>query len=139
MPRQCSEKLIPFGMGLLFSHIWIVVENASDLKFHTSDQPVVLLGRSGRSAHEGVGIGSPGVEIRLPLSPEYTLVFLERSQWRDLTARSDGDVFCISDADRIGPFNIEQLRNCRRQLFSIDNDLKRAWAHMAKSPEDFEA
>ena len=129
-------KLVPFGMDVLFHHIWFMFHNVSPTKYQTSDEPVVLYECPGQSMHEGVGLGSPGVAIHVPLSSEYTLVLLEPSYWRSRVIRESGDVVRIDEANQVLAANAYQLGCCRRQLFSIDGDFDSTLSYLDTPLDD---
>lgn len=108
----------------LLNHIWIVGKNDTGMPLFTSDNPVI------RAAHKPVpligsgGLAAEGIEIQIPLTPEYVLILYDRKHFRD-NAGNDGRVITMDVAD-VAYCNTLQVSDCYRFVYSSDDAFKLA-------------
>ena len=71
---------------VLCNHIWTIGMNETSFPLYTSDAPVVMYAHSAprySARDKGLGLGSPGVEIAFPLTPQCILILWERTAFRN--------------------------------------------------------
>ena len=118
--REHWERLA----SVFVRHIWLVGVNKSPIFFYTSDHPVVRRANLPDQRSGGIGIDSPGVEFFIPLSPEYALILLERSFFRDWE-EVDGGVVGINP-EAVKGYNRLQVARSYRHVFSSVRDFRTA-------------
>ena len=79
------------------------------------------------------GIGSPGVEIRFPLSPRHALILRERTVHQE-DARLDGRPVELTPQD-VANHNLQQVMQSTRQVYSLEEDFQPAAAVCARRPD----
>jgi hypothetical protein len=97
---------------LYFEKIWIVWQNGTNLKFITSDNPVV-------------GFEDPvkqGYEIYFPISPEYSISLYDKIKYSDYM-ELDGQMVSIQESNVLY-YNDLIFKNAERNFFSINDDFK---------------
>ena len=99
---------------VLAAHIWRIGKNNTDQAFYTSDNPVVMHSHLDQSPY-GYGIGSPGIEICFPLSPQYMLMLCDRNIFA-LYAGLDRKLVSITEQN-VTFFNSLQVNQCTQQVF----------------------
>lgn len=67
--------------AVLLRHIWIVVENKTESSYYTSDHPMVVVPHAKHPVRSMSGLGSHGIQVIHPLTPQYSLNLLERNFW----------------------------------------------------------
>lgn len=124
-----GEKYVPFVSRLLL----FTMKNGGTRTFTTSDHPV---GKDNNAPHippqeRKRGLGSPGVELHLPLSPDFSLMAVDAPP---RLARAMPRRMVANDA-HVEYARFMQFANAGRFIYSArdDFDLERAWR--AKHPE----
>lgn len=82
--------------NILASHIWIIGHRHPQQCFYTSDEPVTKYGNIHHPFRGTDGINSKGVEVHLPLSPDYSLTLYERSHFKWMESK-DGTIQELTD------------------------------------------
>ena len=68
------KQLLTKTINVLLQHKWTILQSPTELKWLTSDDPVIKLNYYNPQKYDfGGGWGSLGTEIFLPLSPKYLL------------------------------------------------------------------
>lgn len=149
-----NSEFVSKVAATLCTHIWVVGVNRTNTPLFTSDSPVVM--RSSVPLSEYVpntdnspaferaidvviesarpGVASEGVELYFPLNPQCVLIFLERKFFKSLEHR-DGQRLILSD-HHVKTFNILQVLQSYRQVYSSSNDFSLAEDVCAKYPEE---
>jgi len=114
---------------LLYGHILVIGRNCSTHKFYTSDNPMVRQAHRRHPVLRNVGIGSPGIEIAMPVSSDFILVFMEKSHFAALR-KSDRKIIDLVEGN-VEYYNALQVRGCDRQVYcqTDDFDLARDFCH----------
>lgn len=103
---------------VLAAHIWLVGRNATSQPLFTSDNPLVRREHIKDPYMSNYGIGSPGIEIALPLSPSYVLILCERTVHRQ---HQDDDLRVIDlGEENVAYYNSLQVQQSFRQVYSAD-------------------
>ena len=118
---------------LLYNHIMVVGHNRSPHKFYTSDNPMVRQAHRRHPVLRNVGIGSPGIEIAMPLNSDYILIFMERSHFAPLT-KNDRTVVELVEGN-VEYYNSLQVRGCERQIYCENDDFDLARDFCRQWPE----
>lgn len=124
-----GEKYVPLVSRLLL----VTMKNGTSRALTTSDHPV---GKDNNAPHippeeRKRGLGSPGVELHVPLSPEYSLMAVDAPpQYARVMPRR-----MVANDAHVEYARFMQFANAGRFIYSIrdDFDLERAWR--AKHPE----
>lgn len=111
---------------VLHDHCWGLYINRTDLPLWTSDNPVVLHCHEESLRDQGVGIGTFGIEISIPLAPHCLLVLLER-EWAEnhipRLAAKDGGIWGSLTPDTATFCRSIQVRDSYRFVYSCkEND-----------------
>jgi hypothetical protein len=102
--------------GILARHIWFVGINKSSQPFYTSDHPVATVPNKELGKLGYTGIAAPGVEIDFPITPDYTLVLLEKSFYE--ASQEVDRKYVEVGKQKVKDLNLTQLVNSYRQLYS---------------------
>ena len=114
-------------------HILILGINQSQHRFYTSDNPMVRKAHKKHPVLRNIGVSSPGIEIAMPLSSDYILIFLERRYFAKL-ARYDRKTVNLS-GEQIEYYNSLQVRGCERQVYCAHDDFDVAREFCRQWPE----
>lgn len=115
-----NPELIKTLTDNLINHMWFIYESKCSKKFITSDHPLVKRSHSQNRINVN-GIGSTGIEIAWPLSPEYILVIMERTFHKGLE-KNEGKRLSTIKPDDVEYYNQLQVIHSYRQLYSkVDN------------------
>ena len=68
---------------ILYGHIVVVGKNNGEHSLYTSDNPMVRQPHRTHPFLGNAGIGSPGIEIAMPLSSNHILIFMERTHFAE--------------------------------------------------------
>jgi uncharacterized protein DUF4238 len=115
-----DNKFVHELTGLLYNHIMVIGQNRSTHKFYTSDNPMVRQAHRRHPVLRNVGIGSPGIEIAMPLTSDYILIFMESSHFAPLR-KSDRKVVDLVEGN-VEYYNSLQVRGCDRQVYCENDD-----------------
>jgi len=127
-----NNDLIDTFIEDIFKHIWIVLENKSEVPFLTSDHPVVKRANIVHPVRSFSGLRSPGVEIAFPISPKYCLLLAERS-YAKIFEPFDGKKM-PSNKDNVLCYNSLQIIDSYRFVFSSQQDFKMAEEMIDENP-----
>lgn len=116
-----SERIAQMS-SVLRQHIWLVGRNETVQPLFTSDNPFIRSEHVKNPLISNYGIGSPGIEIALPLSPKYVLILCERVIHKN---REDDDlkVIPLSD-DNVLHYNALQVEQSFRQVYSSNDQFE---------------
>ena len=118
---------------LLYGHIIVIGRNRSNHKLYTSDNPMVRQPHRRHPVLRNVGIGSPGIEIAMPLSSDYLLIFMEKNHFAPL-AQSDRKVVDLVEGN-VEYYNSLQVRGCDRQVYCETDNFDSARDFCQRWPE----
>ena len=116
-------------IAILFNHIWYLGVNHTQHPLYTSDNPITMRSHLNASTY---GIGSPGIEIMFPLSPQYVLVLWDRQHFAPL-ASWEGQALELAP-DNVLYYNSEQVLESYRQVYCSAADFELAVDICAKHP-----
>ena len=124
---QAIEMLSPGKAAryrsVIEGHIWSVGITTADTPLYTSDHPVVYEAQKGvfpGGRRLGLGIGSPYVEIAVPLNPKYLLHMYDRVGFAERVA---ADCTCVRmTQENINYYNRLQVFRSTRQVYSQTTD-----------------
>jgi len=115
--------------GVLATHIWRIGKITTDLALYTSDNPVVMHSYLNQGSY---GIGSPGIEICFPLSPQYMLMLCDSKGFASL-ANFDRKLVTITEPN-VTFFNSLQVNQCTQQIYSSNGQYTLAAEMCAANP-----
>jgi hypothetical protein len=123
---------------VLYGHVWGLLINRTGVPFYSSDSPFVLHGHV-RQPGEGIGLGSFGVEVCLPLAPHCMLILLERA-WAFQAAPEyyarDAQVWRLQNPENVTFYRSIQVRDAYRFVYSRqENDFELAEEMCTTHPE----
>ena len=107
-------------MDPLVERVWCIGINKTGRPFYTSDNPVVKYAHIDPPPGMGFGIGSPGVEVALPLTPEIILILWDGMALPEI-ANFDGQRLILDDVDIIF-YNRLQVSGSERQVYCSTSD-----------------
>jgi hypothetical protein len=108
--------------GVLYNHIWTVVENDSAKPLYTSDSPVVRKAHGSGGWRSHYGIASRGIQLMFPLSPRFSLNLLEYDRWKKVE-KFDGKVLPLRMNEEIVQHdNSGQVQESMRFLYCSGDD-----------------
>lgn len=125
-----------FFLGIveaLMNHMWTFVANETSQPLFTSDSPVALVPHKFSPHRSYAGFAAEGIEIRMPLSSKYAVVFYERTyfagfQWLE------GKVMPLND-DNVTYNNSVQINQSYRQVYSQTDTFELAERTCREHPE----
>lgn len=118
---------------MLYEHILVVGNNRGEHKLYTSDNPMVRQPHKRHPFLGNAGIGSPGIEIAMPLSSDHILIFMERVHFADW-AKWDRKVVNLKP-EHVEYYNSLQVRGCDRQVYCAYDDFDVARDFCQRWPE----
>lgn len=119
--------------ALLYGHILVIGQNRSNHKLYTSDNPMVRQAHKRHPVLRNIGIGSPGIEIAMPLSSDHILIFMEKTHFAPL-AKSDRKLVNLVE-ENIEYYNSLQVQGCERQVYCETDDFELARDFCQRWPE----
>lgn len=117
MQNILNDERVTELSNILQGHIWTILINETEHTFYTSDAPVVLHNHLDPPRFRpGLGLGSTGIEIALPLSSRRLLSIRDRK-----ALSSDADKY-ENRTQLVSPENVEfynslQVIGCERQVY----------------------
>ncbi len=123
--RDLSQKI--------YRHILVLGINSSKHALYTSDNPMVRQAHKKHPVLRHVGVGSPGIEIAMPLSSHHILIFLEKSHFSKW-AKWDRKAVHLKE-EQVEYYNSLQVRGCERQLYCAYDDFDLAREFCQRWPE----
>jgi hypothetical protein len=121
--------------GILFSHIWTVLSNETRRTLYTSDSPITRRPHIKSGWRSFMGIGSKGVQIIYPLSPNFSLSLLERTHW-EKHRKYEGQIFPLRMDDlAIDHDNSIQVQQSMRFLYCREDDFGLARRYCNQYPD----
>jgi hypothetical protein len=143
-PKDLHIESILLGgeMRQIFSeifeqHIWILCENNTNLPFITSDNPIAKIANVQNEHRSYGGFASKGIEIIFPLNSKYLLAICEREFFKKLEVIENKRLI-INDVDQIKYYNILEITESYRQVFSCENYFKNIAELKKIYPESFD-
>lgn len=118
---------------VLKKHIWIILKNTTGKVLYTSDNPVARHGHIKHPVRSFSGLGSRGIEIAFPLSPEYLLSLAEAKVFGDIK-KKDGKMWTLTDKENVTFYNSLQVLQSYRYLFASEPDFDLAESMCDKNP-----
>jgi hypothetical protein len=126
MTRDGIETFIEFG-NHFFNRDWVVLRNVTEIPLWTSDNPISFYNRYGDEGN--LGIVSPGLEIRLPLSSK--LLLFSYDPKTDPPHRNNDKML----SKMVELSNKLQVESSTRFIYSNSNDFDLAKKHLQKYPK----
>lgn len=127
-----DPKVITDFANCFFKHIWIIYINKTKIPFWTSDAPISL-NPMPNGFRSGRGLSSKGIEILFPLNNTITLGMYDREFFKNKLSFLQGPRDTLdrlywetTDENLIRQFNIIQLRESYRCVFSSDTNFEEA-------------
>lgn len=121
---------IPAMAGNILEKKWIMICNETEMPFWTSDHPVNLRNEIKPPGLSRIGIGVPGIQIYLPLSPALSLLFCDFAYYM-----YEPDKLAATDVNNVIFQNDWQLRWATRYVFSNVDDFSLARRIIEDVPE----
>lgn len=128
------------GIHWIYDLRYKVIQNTTSIPFVTSDHPVILhnLFLERIAPFVGVtGLGTKGLTIFLPLSPEFLMVFFDHEVYKVGSRRPGPSIVKNSNIKDIRALNLLQALNCQRFLFCNEkmqlSELKRMRTRRSRS------
>lgn len=123
-------ELVPEMARKLLKMKWVLCKNNFPMPFWASDNPVVMDNSSENKYDRYLGYSCPGIEMYLPLNPQYCLTICDPQKYHELpgvmeTRRIDNVIFN----------NCLQLMCSTRFIFSNSNDFTYAKKFLGEHPE----
>ena len=146
--KQKEERIVQGNMLLDINQIvdlmqsfwnltWVLGINQTDVPFYTSDNPIGTYPHIRHSIMSMSGIGSKGVEVFLPLSPNHILLMFDRSYHTEISSY-DGRYVSLDDIDDINHYNRLCTYNSSRCVFSCNPDFSLIEKILIDNPTVFE-
>ncbi len=127
-----SPEYVNRMVPILTRHYWMLGINRTGVPMYTSDNPVVRRPHIEDPGMSHIGLGSPGIEVAIPLSPWVVLILFDRGLFPD--DRIDGRAIDMQ-SENVEYYNSLQVLRSYRQVFSIDGDFTQASAMRESNPE----
>lgn len=123
---------------VLKGHVWGLHINRTGVPFYTSDSPLVLHTHV-REPGFGIGLGSYGVEVCMPLTPHCMLVLTER-EWMSKAnpgyLKRDAHAWSMENPENVTFYRSIQVRDAYRFVYSqMENDFELAEEMCTSHPE----
>lgn len=146
--KQKEERIIQGNMLLDIDHIvdlmqsfcnltWILGVNRTDVPFYTSDNPIGTCPHIKNPIMSMSGIGSKGVEVFLPLSPNHILLMFDGSYHKEIVPYN-GRYVSLDDIADIEHYNRLCTYNSSRCVFSSSSNFSIIENILLKNPNIFE-
>ena len=105
---------------MLYGHIMVIGKNLGQHSLYTSDNPMVRQPHRMHPFLGNAGIGSPGIEIAMPLSSNHILIFMERTHFAEW-AKWDRKIVTLQPG-HVEYYNSLQVKGCDRQVYCTEDD-----------------
>jgi hypothetical protein len=105
---------------MLYGHILVIGKTFEEHSLYTSDNPMVRQPHRTHPFLGNAGIGSPGIEIAMPLSSNHILIFMEKTHFAEW-ANWDRKVVSLKPG-HVEYYNSLQVRGCDRQVYCTEDD-----------------
>lgn len=116
----------------MVNHTWMLATPVAGCEFIASDHPIAVRPHITGAAKSHAALGSEGVEIAFPLSPDCLLIMKEKSYHADVR-KLDGATVELS-VDEVAAFNRLQVESSRRWLYSRSGDFADIDAYCEEFP-----
>ena len=120
----------------LLRHIWTIGENTTQQPFFLSDAPVIRHPHAEQSVYGGMGLGSLGIEIGLPLTPKYILRLCDRRLFKHEVG-TEGSVIPMLKP-HVAFYNSHQIISSRRQIYCSEDRFDQVREYEIKHPDLFD-
>lgn len=117
---------------ILKNHLWVMFINRTSKKYFTSDNPIAKIPNATNPNKGNLGVGSDGIELLFPISPDLTIGMYEKNYFSGTF--SDRIFVEVYEPDLIDRFNIAQIVNSYRCIFSNKNDFSLVEKTLTKHP-----
>lgn len=125
-------------MTNLFDRLtWILGVNRTNTKFFTTDNPICTYGHVKHPGRSLNGLGSKGVEVFYPISPNLILIMFDGAYHKD-TNLHDRWYLEITDSANIDYYNSLLAMIADRMIFSCDNNFELIDEMKCKNPIVFQ-
>lgn len=128
-----DNKFMDELTSMLYRHIVVIGRSHSDHKLYTSDNPMARQPHRTHPFLGNAGISSPGIEIAMPLSSHYIVVFMERSHFASFR-KNDRKVVDLVEGN-VEYYNSLQVKVCERQVYCETDDFQTAREVCRRWPE----
>ena len=128
-----DDKFMNELTSMLHNHILVIGRSHSSHKLYTSDNPMVRQPHRTHPFLGNAGIASPGIEIAMPLSSHYILIFMERSHFA-FFIKSDRKLVDLVEGN-VEYYNSLQVKDCERQIYCEADDFGTAREFCRRWPE----
>lgn len=119
--------------NLFFNKIWIIGFNDTSTPFFSSDNPISLHAHKTLKGH-GTGIGSPWVELCIPISSKIMLIMLDRASFIKTHGSFENRIIRLSE-ENVEFYNSVIFRDCTRQIFCERDSFDLPRKMLKDSPE----
>jgi hypothetical protein len=107
-------------MAILNNHIWLIGLNQSKKPFYTSDNPIARNAHASHPIKSMRGLGSVGIEIAFPLTPNHILILCEKTAFKQYE-KQDGKILPLKE-ENVTYYNDLQVTDSYRWIYSSIND-----------------
>lgn len=128
-----DDEFVQSLTELMYEHIMVIGRINAEHKLYTSDNPMVRQPHQTHPFLGNAGIGSPGIEIAMPLSSQHILIFMERTYFAAWKKR-DRQVVELQPP-HVQYYNSLQVKNCERQVYCAEDDFDAAREFCRRWPE----
>jgi hypothetical protein len=118
---------------ILCNHIWIGARNVSNRPLITSDNPIVRNPHITSELMSNTGLGSLGIEIFLPLNPQFGVILLEREYHASM---GHHEMLVVDmNEENVEFYNGHQVLQSDRQVFSNEDAFLGVRALLQRRPD----
>jgi len=128
-----DDEFVNWLTNIMYHHILVIGKNDTGHKLYTSDNPLVRQPHKVHPFLGNAGIGSPGIELAMPLSSEITLIFMERTHFASW-AKWDRKLVSLKPG-HVEYYNSLQVKGCDRQVYCASEDFDVAREFCRRWPE----
>ncbi len=107
--------------SIIEGHIWTIKRQYPRSAFWTGDDPITKKENVIVPFRSNAGIASPGIEIHIPLSPEFLIGCYERKYFKRIQ-HLDGKILDLKDPENVPYYRQFQVRQSLRFIYSSDPD-----------------
>lgn len=118
-----------FFANVLLKMKWILVSNQTNIPFWTSDNPIVRYNPHKSKLVGNLGLGSPGIQLDIPISPTLAIIICDPFEYTDIA--SELPAF----APNVDFNNSGQVICSRQYVFSPNDNFDLAQDMIRKDPE----
>ncbi|MEN6443622.1 MAG: DUF4238 domain-containing protein [Methanoregula sp.] len=123
-------KAVPEMAQKLLTMKWTLCKNTTTMPFWASDNPIVMDNHAENKYDRYLGYACPGIEMYLPLNPQYCLAIFDSAKYHVLPG-----IMETKSIENVIYNNCLQLMNSTRFIFSNTEDFSYAEKFLEKKPE----